>query len=122
MKRDPNAPLSEKKDKAWMFKPPRPNWTPPVEPRPDPYVHAISPAVAVQVRRNTASEFPCCPTEITESSLADYAVKLKPGVEFCRNALWTSIVNNCRGLSGMDRTQSMTTAEFTDGKEAVDGR
>lgn len=91
--RDPDAPVPEKKDKEWMFKPPRPTWTPPIEPRTDPYVRAISPAVAVQVRWNTASEFPCCPTEVTDSTLADYAAKLQPGVEFSRNGLWTSIVD-----------------------------
>lgn len=60
---------------------------------PPPFVPALLPAVAVQVRWNTASEFPCCPTELTESTLADYAAKLQPGVEFSRNGLWTSIVD-----------------------------
>ena len=92
--RDLDAPVPEKKDKEWMFKPPRPIWTPPVEPHPDPYVRAISPAVAVQVRWNTASEFPCCPTEVTATTLADYAAKLQPGVVFSRNGLWTSIVDD----------------------------
>ena len=91
--RDPNAPALEKKDKEWMFKPPQSAWTPPVEPRPVPYVRAISPALAVQVRWNTASEFPACPQEITDNTLVEYAKNLQPGTVFSTNGLWTSVVD-----------------------------
>lgn len=133
VKRDLDAPVQEKKDKEWMYKPPRPEQpapvlspTPPRQPPasasprqtpryetwwdkeyerlrkwcedhnvnwPPPFTPALSPANAVQVRWNTPTEFPCCPNDVTESALFEYAKNLKPGAIFCKNGLWTSVVD-----------------------------
>ena len=47
---------------------------------------------AVQLDWKTPSEFPCCPTEISENPLKDYLNELKKGNVFCKNRLYTSQV------------------------------
>lgn len=159
VKRDPDAPVLEKKDKEWMFKPPRPERSQPVvvptpvEHRPAvaptaarPYeswwdrefarrqkwcvehgvdwptdlVPALSPSIAVQVRWNTPSEFPCCPHEVAENALADYAGKLKEGVVFSKNAFWESIVSDVALIDGGKRLAVATCSNNEGGmKDAV---
>lgn len=156
--RDPDATKSEKTDKEWMFKPPRPEreqpiviperdvqisatkkirysslpetwWDKEIQRRqqwccdhgidwPVPFVPAISPSIAIQVRWTTPSEFPCCPTEITENVLADYATKLKPGVEFCRNTFGRSTVTDVALIDGGKRL-AVSTVPDEGLKEAV---
>lgn len=54
---------------------------------------ARSPKVAAQVKWNTPTDFPHCPEEVTDDVLTRYAEALKPGVVFCKNDFWTSIVD-----------------------------
>lgn len=86
---------------------------------PPSFVPAISPPVAIQVRWTTPSEFPCCPNEVTENVLADYAAKLKPGTVFSRNGLWTSVVIEAVLIDGGSRLAVATYPKDGGIKEAV---
>lgn len=77
------------KDVRWMFKrPPLFDDPPYVE-----HVHAVEPAVAVQVKWNIPSVFPLCPKEVTEDTLQQYYQALKPGLVFAKNRAYESIVS-----------------------------
>ena len=104
--------LNDNRDKEWIFKPSRLDLSPSrfvseeefqqairqyassngceMYPDENPYVQAIYPAVAVQLNWKTPTEFLCCPEEITENTLSEYASRLTKGVIFCRNDIWTS--------------------------------
>jgi hypothetical protein len=48
---------------------------------------------ATQRNWNTPSEFPCCPIEFTGEPITAYAEKLKTGLVFCRNDIYSSLVS-----------------------------
>lgn len=48
---------------------------------------------AMQHNWSIASEFPCCPQEITEEPITVYSEKLKPGLLFCKNNTYSSLVS-----------------------------
>jgi len=103
------------RDKEWMYKPSRVGSRRVAAPQPSTAVpacvKAISPSVAVQVRWNTPSEFPCCPHEVSDDTLRQYAESLKPGVVFSRNDLWTSIVDEVALIDGGTRLAVATHSE-----------
>lgn len=74
----------------WIYKPTALQYQP---------IEAISEIIksntlnAVQRDWRIASEFPCCPQEITKEPISDYAERLKPGLIFCRNNLYASVVS-----------------------------
>jgi hypothetical protein len=47
---------------------------------------------AVQRDWRTPSEFPSCPQEYTGDPIVAYAKELKPGLVFCRNSIYSSLV------------------------------
>lgn len=54
-------------------------------------IDAITP-YAIQKNWNTPSEFPCCPQQIVERSILNYAENLVRGAVFCRNNVYGSLV------------------------------
>lgn len=56
------------------------------------YVQALSPNIAVQVKWNTPTEFPCCPEEITDDVLEVYFARLQKDEIFCKNLYGVSKV------------------------------
>jgi hypothetical protein len=105
-------------DSEWMFKSHKfrfgqPSPTVTIElahahnPHYNPYVNAIYPAVAVQLKWNTPTEFPCCPEDVGENSLREYASRLVKDEVFSRNGVWSSKVvesalyNDGHGLAVM---------------------
>lgn len=86
------------RNKEWMYKPPHPTYglqasfVPPTI-LGDAMKDARSPKVAAQVKWNTPTDFPHCPEEVTDDVLTRYTEALKPGVVFCKNDFWTSIVD-----------------------------
>jgi len=66
---------------------------PPVEPNKDDSIPSLTPN-AVQIDWRTPSEFPFCPQAATDKPLAEYASRLKRGEPFCRNEIYSSIIDD----------------------------
>jgi len=47
---------------------------------------------AVQRNLTTVSEFPCCPKDYEKNPLTAYVENLEPGLVFCQNNIFTSVV------------------------------
>lgn len=58
---------------------------------------------AVQRDWKVPSEFPCCPTEVSEEPIKTYAENLKEGLIFCCNDVYSSTVSKS-ALSGDQKT------------------
>ena len=56
------------------------------------YVQALFPNIAVQIKWNTPTEFPCCPEELTDDALKVYHDRLQKDVIFSKNSYWASKV------------------------------
>ena len=72
---------------------------------------------AAQRNWHIPSEFPCCPREYGEEPIATYAEKLKVGLVFCRNDVYSSLVS--KGTISDDRQSLYVISESTDGINAV---
>lgn len=72
---------------------------------------------AAQQNWRISSEFPCCPYEYSKEPILAYAEKLKPGLVFCHNDVYTSLVSKC--AMSEDRQSLYVITESTEGKDAV---
>lgn len=63
------------------------------------------------------SEFPCCPQEISNEPLKDYAENLKKGAIFCRNTVYSSLVTQTALSTDFELIHVIT--ESTKGKSAI---
>jgi hypothetical protein len=72
---------------------------------------------AIQRNWRIISEFPCCPQLSTDKPLAVYAENLQPGLVFCRNDVYSSLV--LKSSISDDRQSLYVISESTQGNEAV---
>jgi len=63
------------------------------------------------------SEFPCCPQEYFQEPIAIYAENLKPGLVFCRNDVYSSLV--LKSALSEDGQLIYVLTESSEGKNAV---
>lgn len=72
---------------------------------------------AAQRNWRTPSEFPSCPQDYSEEPITAYADNLKPGLVFCRNDVYTSLV--LKSALSEDRRMLYVLTESSEGKNAV---
>lgn len=72
---------------------------------------------AAQRNWSVPSEFPCCPQESTEEPISAYADRLRPGLVFCRNDIYSSLVS--KSVVSEDRQSLYVLTESTKGKAAI---
>jgi hypothetical protein len=72
---------------------------------------------ALQRNWRVPSEFPCCPQAYADEPLKAYADKLKPGLVFCQNNTYSSLVS--KSALSADKRSIYIISESTEGESAV---